>query len=150
MKALAILTIFSLLVAPAGFAQENSRVAQTWNALGSIKPGQKLQIETKDNNSIKGRLESASGSNLKLTVNGKALVYQSDQIKRVYLLRGRSIGKRMLVGAAVGAGGGAAIGAIAGRADTWMFDRGLWIATAACVWVFDRLRHRFNDRIASE
>jgi hypothetical protein len=133
MKPVATLVILSLIFASAGFAQDRSLNAPTWSVLNSIAVGQSLQVDMKEGKSIKGRLDKISNAALELTVDGKAFSCQSDHIKRIYVLRERSIGRKTIIGAAVGAGGGAAFGAIVGRGDSWMFPHGYWTAVSAAV-----------------
>ena len=119
MRIIAIALIVSLLFASAGFSQDPSPKAPAWSVLNSIQIGQKLQVDAKDGKSIKGQLDKISEASLQLTVKGQTRTIQSNEIQRIYILRGRSIGKGIAIGAAVGAGGGAAVGAAAGKDDEW-------------------------------
>jgi hypothetical protein len=124
MKTIAAFTIFSLFLASVGMAQDAVSSAPGWSVLSSLHIGQKLQVNTKDGKSKKGTLDKMTDAGLTLIVKDKTFNFQSSEIDKIYVIRGRSIARRTLIGAGIGAGGAAAIGAIAGRNDTWFGPAG--------------------------
>ena len=125
MKTIAAITIFSLFLASVGMAQDGGSSAPSWSVRSSLHIGQKLQVNTKDGKSKKGTLDKITDSGLTLIAKEKSFSFQSSEIGKIYILRGRSIGKRTLIGGGIGAGGAAAIGGIAGRNDTWFGPAGV-------------------------
>jgi hypothetical protein len=119
MKTIAAITIFSLFLASVGMAQDGVSSAPNWSVRSSLQIGQKLQVNTKDGKSKKGTLAKITDTGLTLVTKEKSFSFQSSDIDKIYVLRGRPIASRTLIGAGVGAGGGALIGAIAGRNDNW-------------------------------
>jgi hypothetical protein len=119
MKTIAVLTILALLFASAGIAQDGFAGAPDGRVFNSIHIGQKLQVNTKDGKSISGKLEKCTDTGLTLNAKGKSLSFQTADIDTIYLLRGRPIVKRTLIGAGVGGGSGAVAGAIITRNDSW-------------------------------
>jgi hypothetical protein len=131
LRTIAVLLLFSLVLEPIGFAQDQSSNAPTWSVLNSMPVGQKLQVDAKEGKSIRGTLDGIGDNALEMTVDGKAVSLKSEQIRRIYILRGRSVTKRALIGMAAGAGGGAAVGGIAARKDNWIISQGAVIAAFA-------------------
>jgi hypothetical protein len=125
MKAIAALTIVSLFLASVASAQDGGSNAPGWSVRSSLHIGQKLQVNTKDGKSKRGTLDSLTDTDLTLIEKGKSFNFQSGDIDKIYVLRGRSVAKKMLIGAGVGGGGGAVIGAIAGRNDDWFGPGGM-------------------------
>ena len=124
MKTIAAITIFSLFLASVGMAQDGVSSTPSWSVRSSLHIGQKLQVNTKDGKSKKGTLDKITDMGLTLIAKDKSFNFQSNEIDKIYILRGRPIARRTLLGAGIGAGGAAAIGAIAGRHDTWFGPAG--------------------------
>jgi hypothetical protein len=76
-------------------------------------------------------LQRVSDSSLELSTNGEIATYQSTEISRVYVLRGRQLLKETLIGAGIGTAGGAGIGAIAGRGKDFIIDQSGYTAIGA-------------------
>jgi hypothetical protein len=125
MKTIAVITIFSLFLASAGMAQDGVSSAPNWSVRSSLHIGQKLQVNTKDGKSKKGTLDKITDAGLTLIAKEKTFSFQSGDIDKIYVFRGRPIASRTAIGAVVGGGSGALFGAIAGRNDDW-FGPAAW------------------------
>jgi hypothetical protein len=121
MKNLALLLIVCLLVPP-GILAQNSNTG--WKILQQLSPsGQLILVKTRSGKSFKGQLQRVTDSALELSMDGKNVAFESAEVSRVYVLRGRQLGKGALIGAGIGIAGGATIGAIAGRGKNFIFDQ---------------------------
>jgi hypothetical protein len=119
MKTIAALTIFALFFTSVGMAQDGLSSASSASVFNSIRVGQKLQINTKDGKSISGKLDKLMDTGLTVISKGISFSFQTADIDKIYVLRGRPIVKRTLMGAGVGGAGGAVTGAIITRNDAW-------------------------------
>jgi hypothetical protein len=118
MNMTAALIIFSLCLATAGYSQDVLLNTHDWNILKSIPTGRQLQVNTKNGKSISGILDKITDTSLLLTTKEESFSLQSNEVANVYVLGGRPIAKRTLIGAGVGTGVGATIGLISGRGDS--------------------------------
>jgi hypothetical protein len=123
MKSITALIIGTLCLVTAGYPQDIPLNTQGWNILKSIPLGQQLQVNTKESKSISGKMEKITDTSLVLTTKEGIFSFQSIDVAKVYILRGRPIAKRTLIGTAAGTGVGGAIGYITGKDDA-MFGRG--------------------------
>jgi hypothetical protein len=128
MKYLTLLLIVCLLIPPAISAKESN---SNWTFLQAIHPGQLIKLKTASGKSFNGQLQRVTDSVIELSTNGKIVTYQSTEISRVYVLRGRQLLKGTLIGAGIGTAGGAGIGAIAGRGEHFIIDQSDYTAIGA-------------------
>ena len=114
-KATTITIILCLL-----FLSPVTLMAQTalsdWSRLNSVASGSKLSVKLKDGKTVKGSLRSVSDTGLSLTVNKTERELRRNEILTVHEITPKSVKKTTLIGLAVGAGAGAAVG-IAGDAS---------------------------------
>jgi hypothetical protein len=83
----------------------------------------------KNGQTVEGKLASFSNDAVSLSVNGKSMDVKRDEGRSVYHVTGNSATKATLIGLAVGAGGGTAIG-LAGSSGNDSFDKIDHAATA--------------------
>ena len=83
-----------------------------WSAVQSLSTGQKIVVRTKDGDRLTGRFDSASDLLINFTDGSKKISLTRESIRRVQLDRGNSRLRGTLIGAAIGAGAGFAVGAI--------------------------------------
>lgn len=102
------LTVALAGIVPAA-AQDASGVG-TWAAVQALTAGEKVVVKTKDGARKTGRFDSATDLQLVIMRDGRQVAYARDQVRLVQINRGTSRGKGALVGAAIGGGGGLAIG----------------------------------------
>ena len=100
---------FGLALSPAASAQTR-RTLDDWSAVQTLSPGQKIVVRTKDGDRLTGRFDSANDLLINFTDSGRKVSLTRESIRRVQLDRGNSRGKGILVGAAIGAGAGFAVG----------------------------------------
>lgn len=86
-----------------------------WSRLNSLEFGSKLVVKLKNGKSVEGKLNSVS--DLLLVVNVKNLNQElkRDDVLTVHRVTKKSATKATLIGAGVGGGTGAVIGAVGGR-----------------------------------
>ncbi len=112
-----------LLTQPLFVAAQNVSAQSDWAAVQNLSAGARLQIETKDGKRQKGTLDVVSATAVTLRGNGRNTSVSKDDVQKIYQLRGGSRVTTGLIGAAVGAGGGAGaaaalLGATGGSDDT--------------------------------
>lgn len=103
---------FALAQAPAVTAQQSrARALDDWSALQTLSRGQKVIVRTKDGDRLTGRFDSASDLLLNYEEdNGRKVSLTRESVKLVQLNRGKSRLNGALLGAAIGGGGGLALG----------------------------------------
>ena len=107
--ALGLALLFTLgQAAPALAGTPN--VPADWSAVQTLSPGEKISVRLKDGDSLKGRFDSASETDISFTHDGRKVSLKRDSIGRVQVSRGRNRLKGALAGAAIGGGTGAAAG----------------------------------------
>lgn len=111
---ISLVLVVSLLLSPVVLAQNTTAQAGDWSALKTVAQGSKLSVKLKDGKSVEGKLSGVSDTALSLSVKGKPVDLNRNDVQRVYQLEGKSATKATLIGAGVGAGAGAAIGASGG------------------------------------
>jgi hypothetical protein len=99
---------------PAASAQTAGGPAGDWAALKAVSSGTKLSVKLKNGKTVGGRSGGVSDTALSLSVGGKPVDLNRDDILRVYRVGGGSAKKATLIGMGVGAGAGAAVGAAGG------------------------------------
>ena len=88
----------------------------SWNAVEQLKQDQRLRIFTASTESVRGRLISATGQGVTLSVKRNAVTWRRDEISRVTAPSGLRRLRNTLIGLGIGAGLGAAV-AYAGFGD---------------------------------
>ena len=112
----ALLLVSALALVPSASAQ--SRGARgDWSNVQALSSGDKVVVHTKDGDRLTGRFDSASGTNINFTHDGKKVTLTRDSIRLVQISRGKSRLNGALLGAAIGGGGGLATGG-------WVFSQG--------------------------
>jgi hypothetical protein len=109
--------VASLLLPSAALAQGTAAPSHDWSALKIVRSGSKLVTKFKNGKTVEGKLTGVSDTALFLIVKGKPLDVNRDDILSVYELRSKSATKASLIGAGVGAGGGALLGVAGSRED---------------------------------
>ena len=83
-----------------------------WSAVQALSPGQKIVVRTRDGDRLSGRFDSANDLLINFTDGRKKISLTRESVKLVQLDRGNSRGRGALIGAAIGAGAGFAVGSI--------------------------------------
>jgi hypothetical protein len=124
---LGLLLAASLWLAPVASAQTASG---DWSSLKAVAAGSRLSVKLKSRKTVEGKLTGVSDDGLSLTAGGKPTEIKAADVLRVYTVGGGSAKKAALIGLAVGAGAGAAIGLAASSASDDGFDKIDHVATA--------------------
>ena len=118
-----IATIFSSTVAAGQGAKVSAQSSGDWSAINSVPSGDKLLVKLKNGQSVEGSLNSFSNDAVSLSVKGKSMDVKRDEVLSVYHVTGKSATKATLIGLAVGAGGGTAIGLAGSSGNSGGFDK---------------------------
>src|SRR5919199_6546779 len=110
--ALALALAFALAQVPPASAQARARALDDWSAVQNLSPGQKIIVRTKDGDRLTGRFDSANDLLVNFTDGHRKVSLTRESIKLVQLDRGNSRRRGILVGAAIGAAAGFAVGSI--------------------------------------
>ena len=97
--------------APA-YAKPAAPAPADWSAVQALSPGTKLVVRTKDGDRLTGRFESANDLLINFADGRRKISLTRESIRVVQLDRGNSRGRGTLIGAAIGAGAGFAVGSI--------------------------------------
>ena len=124
--ALIVVTIFSSTVV---VGQGARGASGDWSAINSVPSGDKLAVKLKNGQTLEGKLADFSNDAVSLSVKGKSMDVKRDEVLSVHHLVRKSATKATLIGLAVGAGGGTAIG-LAGSSGNDGFDKIDHAATA--------------------
>lgn len=81
-----------------------------WSAVQALSPGEKISVRTKDGDRLDGRFESANDILIVFERRGRKVSLARDSIRLVQLDRGKSRGRGLLWGVAIGSGVGFAVG----------------------------------------
>jgi len=125
--ALILVTSCSTIV----FAGQGASTQPTadWAAIKAVPSGDKLSVKLKNGQTVEGKFASSSNDAVSLSVNGKPMDLKRDEVSSVHHLVRKSATQATLIGLAVGAGGGTAIG-LAGSSGNDGFDKIDHAATA--------------------
>jgi hypothetical protein len=93
-----------------------------WNRVRAIKLGTELIVETRNGESVKGKLTGATDAGLQLSRGDRNIALDQVAISKVYLTKKGSRIKAALLGGLKGAGIGLAIGAAIALADSQSGD----------------------------
>jgi len=110
----------SLLLSSVTLAQGLAAPNRDWSGLKNVTVESKLVTKLKTGKTVEGRLTGVSDTVLSLTVKGKPMDLNRDEIQNVYQTSRKSPKKATLIGAGVGAGAGAAIGAAGSNNDAFV------------------------------
>jgi hypothetical protein len=107
----AVAILVGVLIMLPSSALSQGRPKNDWLMLQRLTSGDKLRVELKQGKTFEGHLISSTDTTLTTEV-GKATrdINQSD-VKKIYLVFEKSVGKTVLKGTAIGAGTGAVFGA---------------------------------------
>ena len=105
-----VILLISLLLSPITLAAQTT--TSDWSRLSSVPTGSKLSVKLRNGNKVDGTLSSVSDTAVTLMVKNASRELKRDDIRTVHLVGGNSVKKATLLGLAVGAGVGAAAGAI--------------------------------------
>ncbi len=114
-KRTAILSLFiaiTLLSSHAASAQQPAASGE-WASVQAVTNGDELIIKFKDGREMRGRLTSVADTGLSITRKNKEQTFGKAEIYQVYHLRRKAAKAKF---ALIGAGVGAVIGALAGKA----------------------------------
>ena len=94
---------------PLAFSQQAS--SNDWSVVQQIKTNAKILVKQKNGKEVKGSMIEATDSALTIDRDGKPFNIPRADVRQVYVIEGKAQkGKWALIGAAAGAGVGAAIG----------------------------------------
>jgi hypothetical protein len=105
---LSLVLVTLLAQVPVTLAQEPA--TREWSAVQALSSGDELVIETRNGETVKGRLNSVSDAQLSLSHKNNNTNIDRNNIRRIYRLGGTSRGKSALIGAGIGGGVGTAAG----------------------------------------
>jgi small nuclear ribonucleoprotein (snRNP)-like protein len=117
-SAISAVLVVLLALAPATLAQETSAATNDWDGLKTVAAGSKLVIKLKNGKTVKGKLISVVDSALSISDNNKPTDLNQADIQSVRLVRGQSVMKSTLIGAAIVGTAGVALGAAANNNDS--------------------------------
>jgi hypothetical protein len=107
------LALVLTLAAPrAASAKARGGAPADWSAVQALSPGRKIVVRTKDGDRLTGRFDSATDLLINFTDGRRKISLTRESIRLVQLDRGNSRLKGILVGAAIGAGAGFAVGSV--------------------------------------
>lgn len=110
--------------APLAFSQTSSFT--DWSAVQRIRSNEKIFVRQNSGKELRGAMIEASETALTIDRDGKPLSIPRSDVHQVYVVEGKAQkGKWALIGAAVGAGTGAAIGAT--RVSRDHDDSEIWV-----------------------
>ena len=92
-----------------------------WSRVTALPSGTKLSIKLKSGKSVKGLLNNASDSGVFVNVKNNNQQIKKEDVQAVYRVSKKSATTPTLVGTAIGAGAGAALGGIGASGDDY-FD----------------------------
>jgi hypothetical protein len=97
-----------------------------WGAVQAIATNSRLVVKQKDGGTVEGEMIEANATNLSISRNNKVMNIARDNIREIYVSKGKAAkGKWAAIGAGVGAGAGAGIGATKYSADR--DDSGIYV-----------------------
>ena len=105
-----VILLTSLLLSPVTLMAQTT--TNDWSQVTSMRTGSKLSVKLRNGNKVDGKLSSVSDTAVTLMVKKTSTELKRDDIRTVHLVGGNSAKKATLLGLAVGAGVGAASGAI--------------------------------------
>lgn len=110
-----------LLAMPVMVRADAENAVGDWTVLQSLQRGEKLSVKLMDDRKASGSLTDVSEDMLVLSIGRKTVIYSKKEVVEIRLGPGRSLKKPILLGALIGAGGGAALGGAAAANDKGQF-----------------------------
>ena len=83
-----------------------------WSAVQALQPGTTVNVKDRAGKSSKGRLVTVADQSVTLVDRKGMIVIDRQNIARVVIDNGRSVGRSTLIGAGIGAGAGASVGGV--------------------------------------
>ena len=114
-------TMILLLALHVNVRADPGNAGSDWAVLQALDAGEKLFVKLADDRKVSGTLVSASENILVLSVGNRTADYSRQEVSEIRLGRGRSLKKPILLGAIIGAGGGAGLGGAAAAGDNGEF-----------------------------
>jgi hypothetical protein len=128
-----------ILAVPAGLSSQiPARKGEEWIPAAEVPPAAFVLVKMKNGETVKGKLNDVSTDAVSLSSAGRPVKLEKEEIATVWRLS-RSLKKPVLVGTAIGAGAGAALGIAAGGCspnDVLCFDRKATIPIGAAFFGF--------------
>jgi|SRR6185503_11645719 len=94
-----------------------------WSRISSVASGSKLKVKLKSGKTVEGSLNSVSESSISLATKNTTQDIKRDDVQTVHRVVKKSALTATMIGMAVGAGAGAALGAIGSASDDGGFDK---------------------------
>jgi small nuclear ribonucleoprotein (snRNP)-like protein len=94
-----------------------------WSRISSVASGSKLKVKLKSGKTVEGNLNSVSESSISVATKNTTQDIKRDDVQTVHRVVKKSALPATMIGMAVGAGAGAALGAIGSANDTSGFDK---------------------------
>ena len=94
-----------------------------WSRISSVASGSKLKVKLKSGKTVEGSLNSVSDSSISLATKNTTQDIKRDDVQTVHRVVKKSALTATMIGMAVGAGAGAALGAIGSASDDGGFDK---------------------------
>jgi len=118
-KVFSLMMVAALIVAQSGIVLAQG---SGWSAVQAVAADEKVLIKQKDGKTISGKMIEATDTNLSITKDKKVVNISRDNIATVEHVKGKAQKTKWAgIGAAAGAGSGAAIGGLQTRSS---FDDG--------------------------
>jgi hypothetical protein len=100
-----------------------------WTSVISLPDGASVRVESSAGTIDQGQLVRADRDHLTMTVAGRSVDIRREEVRRLYRVSERHVGRFALRGLGIGAAGGATLGAV--TAET---NKALWSALMALGW----------------
>ena len=119
---LSFVLIASLIAPSIAPAQRmNPPATGTWAAVEMVPPGDEVVVKLKDGETVKGRIDTISGSGLTLTRKNKTTAVDRDKVLTIHRVVSTSGARSTLIGLGIGGAAGGVMGAVASdRTDITM------------------------------
>ena len=118
-----LVLVASFLVSSATLAAQGTGASSDWSALKAVGSESKLVVKQRNGKTVEGRLSSVSDDDLTLSVKNAPLSIKREDVLSVYQVQKKSATKATLIGLGVGAGSGAALGAVGAANDDSGFEK---------------------------
>ena len=119
--------VAALLLPSVALAAPNTKptnvATSDWAVLKTVPTASKLVVKLKSGKTVSGKLSAVTDTTLSLSVKDKAVDLKREDVLSVHQVMGKSAKKATLIGMAVGAGAGAAVGVAGGDDDGFIVSR---------------------------
>src|SRR5688500_1332136 len=111
-KLFTLVLMLCVVFAPTVAVMAQQSAHRDWSAVQGLTQGTKVSVKMKNGETVEG--ESGSVSDAGITVSRKdlAIILRREDIKKLYRVGGKQVGKTTLIGLGAGAAAGAAIGGV--------------------------------------